>query len=227
MMRVRWFRGEWPVSIRALADRLRERTFTESSSDGFLLDRTRDSFIEGRYIERFEFDHVESDPFGRKSTSKRVAHNQVRFVLYDTYPQIELRGVPHDTHGFVSRLIEAGHFKVMTAPVNVDLLRWSEAIRQYVGQEVIVDGMHLSDVELAPSVQSAMRIQGREDVRAAVIAIVGSRRFTVDKIRMKWGHEGRPMAVTLTNEGAARIEEGGLEAAALVRSLLADAVGMS
>jgi hypothetical protein len=223
MMRIRWFRGEWPVSIRVLADRLRGRAFTESSSDGFLLDRTRDSFIEGRYIERFELDQVESDPFGRKSTSKRIAHNQVSFVLYDTYPQIELRGASHDTHGFVSRLIEAGNFSLLTAPVNVDLLRWSEAIRQRIGQDVIVDGMHLSDVELAPSVQTAMRVQGREDVRAAVIAIVGSRRFTVDKIRMKWGQEGRAMAVTLTNKGAAHIEEGGLEAAAFVRGLLAEA----
>ena len=211
------------MSIRALADRLREWTFTESSSYGFLLDRTRDSFIEGRYIERFEFDHVESGPFGRKSTSKRVAHKQVRFVLYDTYPQIELRGVPHDTHGFVNRLIEAGNFKVMTAPVSVDLLQWSEAIRQRVGEEVVVDGMHLSNVDFAPSVQSAMRIRGTEDVRATVTAIMGSRRFTVEKIWMKWDHEGRPMAVTLTNEGAARIKEGGLEAAVLVRSLLAAA----
>jgi hypothetical protein len=213
------------VSIRALADRLRERTFTEGSSDGFLLDRTRDSFIEGRYIEKFEFDRVESDPFGRKSESKRVGHNQVRFVLYDSYPQIELRGRPRDTQGFVSRLIEAGNFRVMTAPVSVDLLRWSEAIRQRVGQEIVIDGMHLSDVDFAPSVQSAICVRSSEDVRATVIAIVGNRKFTVVKIRIKCGHQGRPMAVTLTNEGAARIEEGGLEAAALVRGLLADVAG--
>jgi hypothetical protein len=112
---------------------------------------------------------------------------------------------------------------VTTSPVHVDLLRWSHVINDQIGPEVIVDGIHLSDVDFAPLIQSAVRVQGRDDVRAAVNAIVGTRKFTFDKIRFKWGHEGRPMAVTLTSEGSARIEEGGLEAAALVRGFLADA----
>ncbi len=51
--RVKWFKADWHKNMRAFAKQLKVMEFTESSSDGFVLDRVRDNYIEGRFIERY------------------------------------------------------------------------------------------------------------------------------------------------------------------------------
>lgn len=44
MKRFRWFKVEWPSSIRTLAKRIAKRPFNEESGHGFFVDRVRDDF---------------------------------------------------------------------------------------------------------------------------------------------------------------------------------------
>ena len=52
MYRVRWFETVWPYSMRLSQLRLKGYTFGVESSDGFLVERVRDTYIEGRHVER-------------------------------------------------------------------------------------------------------------------------------------------------------------------------------
>ena len=53
MNRVRWLNAQWPSSMRTIGNKLKAMPFSEDSMDGFAIERVRDDFIEGRYIEKY------------------------------------------------------------------------------------------------------------------------------------------------------------------------------
>ena len=144
MIRARWLTAESKISLRALAGRMRAHAFTDDSQHGFLLDRTREDRVEGRYVEKLSYQETVPDPFGHELTFDRVTYRQVQFVMYREYPQLELRDAPRGTLAFLSKLGELTDFSLSSAPFTVDLMEWITAIGSAVGATVTIEMMQLS-----------------------------------------------------------------------------------
>ena len=220
MIRARWLTAESKVSLRVLAERMRARPFMDDSKDGFLLDRTREDLVEGRYIEKLTYQEIVPDPFGHELTFNRVAYRQVQFILHREYPQLELRDPPRGTLSFISKLSELADFSLSSAPVTINLMDWAAAITTQVGNVVTMEMIQLSEIGVSPEVTGNMVLTSRNDVRNSLAAIVGNRSYTVEKVRLTWNLSAKNVIVYLTNTGSAKVEATEADLLATLRSTL-------
>jgi hypothetical protein len=221
MIRARWFRAEWQQTMRVLVTRLRNRAYTEELGRGFFIDRTRENFIEGRYVERTSYQEILPDPFGQKVKFDRVEYSDVHFTLFNDFPEIELRDAPRSTLGFTSQLQAVTEYSVVISALTVDPLDWGEKFRRLIETTIIVNSAHVSGIVVAPSVSAAMVIRGDNDVRESLEKATGGRRFDLDKVGIRWLGRGREQCVaTLSRSGSAKVDSGGVETLAHLRSAL-------
>lgn len=206
MIRAKWLTAESKISLRALAARMRVHAFTDESHDGFLLDRTREDRIEGRYIEKLTLQETVPDPFGQELTFERITYRQVQFIMYRDFPQLELRDAPRGTLAFMSKLLELCDFNLTSESFTVDVMRWADEIGRNVGAAVVLDMMQLSEIQITPTVTGTMVLKSDREVRDSLKSVIGSRPYTVEKVHLNWRGGTRAITVHLSNTGSAKVE---------------------
>lgn len=204
MNRYRWFRAEWPISMRVLAKRLKAKQFGDGAVDGFVIDRVRDDFLEARYIERFEVEEVVTDPFGKELTFQRVEFRQSTIRASSGDVGLELQDAPRSTHGLVSRLAEANDFSLAIVPISVDVVAWAAAFQRILCADALVDSLQIGGLELEAGIYAKVVIKGSKDVRSASKVLTDRRRHKLEKIQLRV--DGRyKEKVILTHQGGATV----------------------
>lgn len=205
MNRVRWLHAQWPTSIRAIGNKLKGMPFSEESLDGFAIERVRDDFVEGRYIEKYFYLEVNSDPFGKGEVIERTGYRSTDFTLFSQFPYIELRNGQRSIKDFVSRLLQVCNFNLVVSPIAVSLLDWVVSFQKITGQNIVVDSLQVSCVALEDGITGKILLKGDRDVREAIDNIVGGKKYTLEKVQVKMTSEGKSVAVHLSNNGTAKI----------------------
>lgn len=205
MNRVRWLSAQWPASLRTIGNRMKASPFTEDSVDGFAVERIRDDFIEGRFIEKYAYQEINSDPFGKEEVVERVGYRSTEFTLYSQFPHVELKNGQRSTRDFVNRLLQTCNFDLVVAPVTVNLLDWVSTFQDSLGKRITVDSLQISGVELEAGITGKILLKGDKDVREAVDHIVGGKKYVLEKIQMKLETGSQRVTVHLANNGSAKV----------------------
>lgn len=205
MNRVRWLNAQWPWSIRAVGKRLIEMPFTDERMDGFAIERIRDDFIEGRYIEKYNYQEVISTPFGSEEVLDRIGYRTTDFTLYDSPPHIELRNYQRSIKELISRLLEACSFNLVVTPPTVNLIEWVSVLQQTLGREITVDSLQVSGVEIDQGVTGKILLKGMKDVREATDILLAGRKHVLEKVQIKFVDLNQTVAIQLSNKGTAKL----------------------
>ena len=205
MNRVRWLRAEWSIPMCELADGMKRYAFTRDSFDGFVIDRVRDTFIEGRYIEKVNYQETITSPFGEEQFFERIAYQETPFTLFTEYPHVELHNPPRSVKAFMSKLLEMCKFSVSISPVYVDLLNWVAEFQLLSTKEILVDVVQVSEVVLAEGIGAKMLIRGNKDIREVLGMVVGERKFNLDKVQMRCAVEGKTIPIHLSTTGVIKV----------------------
>jgi hypothetical protein len=202
--RVRWLQAAWPYSMRTLAARLKQHTFQAESNDGFLVERVRDTFIEGRYVEKLLFQEVITDPFGYETTVDRLTYREVEFVFSSAYPHVELRKSPRSLQPFITRTAQATQFTTAFLAVNIDPFTWADNIRATLPQRFRIDLAQLADVFIEEHVTARIVLSSQQDIRATVARFTQRRKHRVERIQIKLEQDGELFSVQLAADGTLR-----------------------
>lgn len=205
MNRVRWLNAQWPSSMRTIGNKLKAMPFSEDSMDGFAIERVRDDFIEGRYIEKYIYQEVNSDPFGKEEVIERTGYRSTDFTLFAQFPYIELRNGQRSIKEFVNKLLQACNFTLVVSPITVSLLDWVASFQKITGEKIVVDSLQVSGVALEEGITGKILLKGDRDVREAIDNIVGSKKYTLEKVQVKMTSGGKSLSVHLANNGTAKI----------------------
>lgn len=205
MNRLRWLNAQWPAPMRTIGNRMKARPFTEHSVDGFAVERIREDFIEGRFIEKYAYQEINSDPFGKEEVLERIGYRSTEFTLYSQFPHVELKNGQRSIRDFVNRLLETCNFDLVVSPVTVNLLDWVSTFQDSLGQKITVDSLQISGVELEAGITGKILFKGDKDVREAVDHIVGGKKYVLEKIQMKMELGFQRVTVHLANNGSAKV----------------------
>lgn len=205
MNRVRWLNAQWPSSIRIIGNKLKAMPFSEESMDGFAIERVREDFIEGRYIEKYAYQEANSDPFGNEEIIERTGYRSTEFTIFAQFPYIELRNGQRSIKEFVNKLLQACNFTLVISPINVNLLDWLASFQKITGQKIVVDSLQVSGIALEEGITGKILLKGDRDVREAIDNIVGGKRYTLEKVQVKMALGGKSLSVHLANTGTAKI----------------------
>lgn len=201
--RLKWFKADWHKNMRTLAKQLKSKQFTESSADGFVLDRVRDHYIEGRFIERYEYSDIVTDPFGKELTFHRVDFRQCEFLASTSDIGLELLNPPRGIQSMISRMLEATDFNLSISPITVDVMEWSSAFQKEAGISCIIDTIQINSIDLGSSIFAKAAIRGSTDVRNAGAEFVREKNHVLEKIQLRLPNNAK---VVLTNAGTAKID---------------------
>lgn len=205
MRRVRWLSAQWPISMRALASKMKTQPFTSESFDGFLIERVRDDLIEAHFIEKLAYQQTTVDPFGKEEVIDRVVYRDVGFTLFSDFPNIELRDPQRSTKEFVSKLLTLCNFSMTVTPVSVNLLEWIDSFHQRTNQKVLVDAIQLSGLELEVGISAKILLKGERDVREALQHLSGEKKFSLEKVQIKVLNGIQSIPIQMTSSGSVRI----------------------
>lgn len=205
MNRVRWLHAQWPSTMRTIGSKLKAMPFTEVSMDGFVIERVRDDFIEGRFIEKYVYEEVIADPFGKEEVIERTGYRSTDFTLFSQFPYVELRNGQRSIKEFVNRLLQACNFTLVVSPITVNLLDWVASFQKSAGQKIVVDSVQVSGVALEEGIIGKILLKGDRDVREAIDSIVGGKRYTLEKVQVKLHGAGKNISIHLANNGTAKI----------------------
>ena len=179
--------------------------FTEESMDGFVIERIRDDFIEGRYIEKYNYQEVISTPFGSEEVLDRIGYRTTEFTLFNSPPHIELRNYQRSLKELISRLLEACSFNLVVAPPTVNLIEWVSALQDNLDQEVTVNSLQVSDVEIGEGVTGKILLKGVKDVREATDLLLSGRKHVLEKVQVKFADQHKTVAIQLSSSGTAKL----------------------
>ena len=205
MKRYRWLKAQWPISMRALAKRLKAKAFDVEQSEGFVLDRVRDNYLEARFVEKVEYDDVVVDPFGKELTFHRVDFRKCGFIASTEGPGLELVDAPRSVQAMVSRLAEATEFSLSISPLSVNVLTWAKNTQKGLNRVGVVDSVQVGAVELAQGVLAKAIIKGSTDVLAAANKLVEGKRHVIEKVQLRLDGSRRT-TILLTNAGVVRFD---------------------
>jgi len=209
--RIRWFAAKWPISLRTLAARMKANPFREDNLSGFIIDRVRDNFINGRYVEKVDYQETLTTPFGEQQIFDRTEYRQLEFNLSSTFPHMEFWDAPRSTQGYVSKLTELNNFSVTITALSVDLLKWIASFQALIDAKITIESLQISGLELESDVSARVSIAGNKDVREALQRITKGKRFDLDRIQVKLPYENRIASLQLFNTGAVKLEDALLE----------------
>lgn len=204
MNRVRWLNAEWPSTMRTIGAKLKAMPFTEDSTDGFIIERVRDDFIEGRFIEKYIYQEIIADPFSEGEVVERIGYRSTDFTLFSHFPYIELRNGQRSIRDFVNRLLEACNFTLVVSPITVNLLDWVTSFQKTLGEKIVVDSVQISGVALEEGITGKILLKGDRDVREAIDSIVGGKRYILEKVQIKL-NASKSLSIHLANNGMAKI----------------------
>jgi hypothetical protein len=185
MKRFRWIRAEWPLSMRTLGSRLKAKAFGPEMSHGFVIDRIRDEFLDGRYIERIEYTETVVDPFGLEQSFERIEYRQSAFRATTSGSGLELRDPPRSIQSLMNRLSEAADFELAITAQTVDVMAWAEQFQNILQASVVVDSLQMSSFELDQGITAKVIVKGDRDVRAACALLAGDRKYSLEKIQLR------------------------------------------
>jgi hypothetical protein len=190
--------------MRTLASRLKARSFSNENSDGFLIDRVRDSFLEGRFFEKILLEETVRDPFGNETAFERLIYKEVEFTFSASYPQVELRKFPRSAQTFVTRTAEVTDFATTFVPIGVDAFSWADKIRAVYPKQFRIDLAQLSEVSIEENVFARIVLSGPQDIRAALGRFTNHRQHLVDRIQIRLEYADGLVSFQLSADGTLR-----------------------
>lgn len=223
MKRVRWFSLS-PISRPALKKALegmRKEEFLEDSTVGFLIERARPTFIEARFVEKFERVETLMGPFGESREFQRTEHQITRFRLSTDCPQLEFFDAPRSVAPAINSLTALMEPETVVAPLDVDVPQWL-ALLDGRFSDLKVTSSHFSQISLSESVNAKIVLNGSSDVRSLGKQLVGRRNHKIERFDVACVYQGQPARFVLRDDARATLVSGDEDILEVLRSALAE-----
>jgi len=184
---------------------MKQRAYSNSVPDGFIVDRVRDSHLEARLVERLEYREVVTDPFGEKFEAERVEYRQHAFEAHAEFPQLMLVNPGRGVTIVASRLVELNQFAGTISPLKVDVLEWLNRFQKALRVNALVNHVHATGLELDPGVVASVDVRADRDPRRSLARVANGRLYVVERIQVQVG-ENPTRKLWLSTDGTARVE---------------------
>lgn len=202
MTRIRYLSASWPLAMTTIGARLKQLQFSAETDEGFLLDRVRDAFVEGRYIEKLEIDEVVRNPFGTEVTYNRIVYREVRFRISNAFPEIEVTDPPRTIRSFINKLSEITGFKTAIEELQVSPFAWVDSIAS--SRKLPVNFAQIAGLPLDEGVEARIIATGKAGVREAIRKMAGRKPYTVEKAQVLMEASEGFYTVMLSSDASAR-----------------------
>lgn len=204
MKRCRFLFADWPVSLADIAKHMQGAQYSDDGPTGFQLKRVRPAFIEASFYERHKVEEHMIDPLGKTTSYERTYFSEVSFTLATRYPQIQLLDPPRGLRSFLNALTDMTGLETVVESLQVDPLRWAEAVRSEELGPIRIDLIEVADLVLSAEISGRLIVAGAVDVRKALRVAVPSGTYSVRKTALSFEFLGRRYSALLASDASLR-----------------------
>ncbi|RTS10936.1 hypothetical protein DY937_29565 [Pseudomonas aeruginosa] len=204
MIKVKWLRFSGGLNSKDVVKGLKRLEYSSAGVDGFQIVRFREEYVEGKYIERVEYEEVVKDPFGGELVSNRVIYNQVDFTISLDSRVLELLSPPRSLVKFVTRLGEACDFNVSVEPLFLDLGSFGDRL-EFIKFNFFEKSIVVSDLLLAAGVLARVVARGKAGVGDALAQVIGDRPYKVNSISYSSNNPDIRASFSISSDCALRV----------------------
>ena len=164
-LRARWYCIAPGVpALRRIAEAMQAEQYGRRRSSGFRLDEVRRDHIDGRFIERVEWDDTVEDPVGGQLVVHRIELRQARFRLSTAEPELEVLDAPRSLGNLGDALSRCFGETVRLQDVNVLPDTWLRELEERIGK-VTVTALSTCSFSASARTSVTMAFSGTDDVR--------------------------------------------------------------
>jgi hypothetical protein len=183
-----------------LFGKLRAHPYSERSGAGFRILRSTKQEASGEFIERFDYETVVEDPFGKVQRFTRVEYQTVSFHISGDAPGLELVDPPRSTKAFVGSVGAATDHQIAIEPVYPPVAPWLQAIEHRVGK-LRVKSMEMSGLVLSATTSAAVVVTSGSDARKDARSLISQWKGQMVAAEIEWRDGDDLVACSLSNRG--------------------------
>lgn len=184
MERYRWFFIDFPLPIDLLYKRIKEYIFYESSQSGFIINKTREDIISGKYITKENIKDIITDPFGKNSSYERIIYNQIDFCIFKDISLLEIKNPPRSINNFANKLLEILDFKLTLSQINIDLISWYYNFLSAENINAEISSIFANNILLSDKTKAKMIVSSTDHVFDEYKKFITNKPHTIDKIKI-------------------------------------------
>lgn len=190
MKTIKWFKIGIPVNIEKLAQKIKDKSFSKELSKGFVLKKTTQNEISGKYVEERIFTKEIINPFGVLENHKIPDFYIVEFsiVRINSHWLLEIHNTPRSIKPLtdsLSKLIGIGFY---IENIELDLYEIVKKIECDIGKLKITK-MELYNINIENTALAQMLVTSQKDVRKSLDSyLINNKGYTIHSITAKFIH---------------------------------------
>ncbi len=203
MSKILWLKVDWNNTYDQVKNKIINSLFTRNSDKGFLLDKSRNDLLEGRYIEKKIVKAEYTDPFNQLLSYELVKYDFIYFKLIDNIAGLEITNPPRSIKEFLNTLALFSDFKISVDTYYTNIITWFELIKKYF-DEIEIKNLICDEIQFSEQVTGRLYLYGGNDI----INITNNYKDAkIKEITFTYRHNQYGNGkCTITNNGCCRID---------------------
>lgn len=207
MLRIKWYSAKWFESFERLSLKIKKQLFIKNSKNGFIIEKVRHNYIEGKYIEKYVVEKKIQDPLGDIIEFIETDFHIVSFCLHKDYPEIEFYNAPRNLDSFINKIQELSNFNLIIEPIEIDLYQWVTNYEINFLSKVLVDTIQISGFDRSKSINMKLLLQSNQNLKKMLIKFNSKKGYSIEKIHIKTSIDEKEISLQLSKNGSLKMQE--------------------
>jgi hypothetical protein len=173
------------VRLEHLRERMSQESFEPEGNSGFLIERSNDREVVGRYVEKYSTREAIRDPFGAEYFFDRVHFAEQRFEIRLQSPNVVLFDASSVLKRLIGRLSEYSDFQIVIAPVECSPTRLADELLKSLEQPEVY-AIAVAESNVTPDLSVKMTFEGLKDIQKDVRKFLTGKRPEYSALKIKF-----------------------------------------
>lgn len=182
MKKVRWLYSDWGLPLSELSSKMLGFQYDEERTLGYILSKSTNKLIIGKFIEKKVLPVKVVDPFGNIKTNSRTIYNITNFIIKDDLVGLELINPPRGIKPFINNLHKITGLGLVISEIDIDPLKWLEDIEN--SHKCTVNSILASGIKEEKNGIAKISMSGINDIRNEFSTFIGNRDHNIDSVKL-------------------------------------------
>lgn len=208
MKKVKWIVLNNRFTLAETIDKLNKDPFTESKGKGFIFEKIRDGFCQGRFVEKIITEDKIGSLYGDTTTVERIDYRSTTFSIDSKFlPIISITNPPRTLKPFAQAIVKNIGLGVSLEEIEISPFDWFETLSKHLS--LTVTQLDISQVKVADFALAKMQINSSHDLKQYFMKELRDKQSRLERLTASIHDPDHQGKLKLFRNGMAHIESKG------------------
>lgn len=208
MKKVKWIVLNNRFTLAETIDKLNNDPYSESKGKGFVFEKIRDDFCQGRFVEKIITEDKLGTLHGDITTIERIDYRNTTFSIDRTFlPIIAITNPPRTLKPFAQAIVKNMGLGVSLEEIEISPFAWFEVLSKFLS--LTVTQLDISQVKVADFALAKMQINSSHDLKNYFLNELRDKQSRLERLTISIHNPEHHGKLKLFRNGMAHIESKG------------------